>query len=874
MADAKYLIYNNKYLKLYEEVYLSSAPPAPLLCGGVNSAYADDAEGWKGKYIKSVSEAITSLDNLTDGFYLFRLDAKKTFLYENRAENSGTISSGDEAGDFKEGQLLVSWAGNSSDDVASFKTSFEGVSKNMLSYVVHVKKNDDGTYQLQFRSGKYMPNSLNLGWSDYSGAGDSRRVYTVDESGKIEFTHISGTYFKFKGQGGEYYAEGWGYTHQTGKFCGANDGDAVKYEIFPVTLADPQPISCTFTAQDADGNVLATITQDEQEGEAVSNPFEASYFYTSEFIETDLVASKTNKEFHVKFTEGTVPFQFSTADAPVWYTIHFRKEADNKYLRHVNASDGNISSGQTVSADNGYASFNGALWAFVREGLGVKLLCKQTGTYVTVENANNGQAAMLGANGMAFIVKTNSSDPNASNPSVSSTGFSLKYPGVDNAYLGDHATNNLGMWTTDEADSQNDAGSCYQIALADVSDIVNVGIASFDHNTAVNEAQGNYLTAGSNDAAVHAAKEAAQSATTLAQLDAAYEKLTRYAYPEAGAYYLIKNVSTSEYVHTDKVTANTDGILSDANVYRGASSNFVAKLWQFESDENGSYYVKDANSSAYFSSNNGEDKNIYLTTEAASKGSFTLKAFPSVNTENANINLQLRLNDVNRMNAYHGPGYPDLSYWDGGDNPDGDAGSYWTFEKVTAIPVQILETGWTSVCYPFAVTIPAESTVKAYYAENTTTDGLQLNEVEDNVIPANQGVFLVNMEGATTVNLEITNDATASLDNNHFSGATAKREGFAGSDTYLLGKSNNDDKPALLKSTLTWVPANKAYFLASKLSNGLSKLSLSFGQNTGIEDAAANAAQSETYYDLNGRVVLYPQHGIFVTKSGRKVYVK
>ena len=849
-----------------------------LLCfvGGVNSAYADDAEGWKGKYIKSVSEAITSLDNLTDGFYLFRLDAKKTFLYENRAENSGTISSGDEAGDFKEGQLLVSWAGNSSDDVASFKTSFEGVSKNMLSYVVHVKKNDDGTYQLQFRSGKYMPNSLNLGWSDYSGAGDSRRVYTVDESGKIEFTHISGTYFKFKGQGGEYYAEGWGNTHQTGKFCGANDGDAVKYEIFPVTLADPQPISCTFTAQDADGNVLATITQDEQEGEAVSNPFEASYFYTSEFIETDLVASKTNKEFHVKFTEGTVPFQFSTADAPVWYTIHFRKEADNKYLRHVNASDGNISSGQTVSADNGYASFNGALWAFVREGLGVKLLCKQTGTYVTVENANNGQAAMLGANGMAFIVKTNSSDPNASNPSVSSTGFSLKYPGVDNAYLGDHATNNLGMWTTDEADSQNDAGSCYQIALADVSDIVNVGIASFDHNTAVNEAQGNYLTAGSNDAAVHAAKEAAQSATTLAQLDAAYEKLTRYAYPEANAYYLIKNVSTSEYVHTDNVEVGTDGNLANnVDVERSASSttNLVGQLWQFEADGNGKYYVKNANSGRYFS--NETDKHIYLATEAneaTAKGSFTFKAFPSVNTEDTNIKLQLRLNDENRINAFQGVYDKYLQNWDADGDTDG--GGYWTFEKVTSITVKILETGWTSVCYPFAVTIPSDSEVKAYYAEKPTTDGLQLTEVEGNVIPANQGVFLVNMEGATTVNLEITNDATATLDNNLLSGATAKRTGFAGSDTYLLGLSDNSKSPALLKSTLTWVPANKAYFLASKLANGINVLSLTFGQNTGINEAAANAAKNETYYDLNGRVVLYPQHGIFVTKSGRKVYVK
>ena len=850
-----------------------------LLCfvGGVNSAYADDAEGWKGKYIKSVSEAITSLDNLTDGFYLFRQDGKKRFLYENRAENGGIISTaGDGPYDYKEGQLLIRKVDNSAGNVASFKSSFEGLSKDMLSYVVRVTKNTDGTFKMQFRSGKYMPNALNVGWAAdaQGGNGDDRRVFTTEKVGAIEFTYISETYFKFKGQGGDLYGEGWeGNDGVNGKFCGAADGGDIKYEIFPVTLADPQPVSCTFTAQDANGNVLATITQNEQEGEDVTNPFEYSYFYTPTFVESDLVASEKNHVFHVKFTEGEVPFQFSTAANPVWYTIHFRKTEENKYLRHVNAADEKIST-TAFSDNNGYPSFCGGLWAFVRDGLGVKLLCKQTGTYVTVNNANNGQAAKLDANGMAFIVMTNSSDPNASDPSVSSTGFSLKYPGVDKAYLGDHASG-LGIWTPAEswADSQNDAGSCYQIALADVNDIVNIGKESFDHNTAVNEAQGNFLTAGSNDAAVQAAKEAAQSATTLAQLDAAYEKLTRYAYPEANAYYRIKNVSTSEYVHTDNVEVGTDGNLANnVDVERSASStNLVGQLWQFEADGNGKYYVKNANSGRYFS--NETDKHIYLATEAneaTAKGSFTFKAFPSVNTEDTNIKLQLRLNDENRINAFQGVYDKYLQNWDADGDTDG--GGYWTFEKVTSITVKILETGWTSVCYPFAVTIPSDSEVKAYYAEKPTTDGLQLTEVEGNVIPANQGVFLVNMEGATTVNLEITNDATATLDNNLLSGATAKRTGFAGSDTYLLGLSDNSKSPALLKSTLTWVPANKAYFLASKLANGINVLSLTFGQNTGINEAAA--AKNESYYDLNGRVVLYPQHGIFVTKSGRKVYVK
>ena len=208
------------------------------------------------------------------------------------------------------------------------------------------------------------------------------------------------------------------------------------------------------------------------------------------------------------------------------------------------------------------------------------------------------------------------------------------------------------------------------------------------------------------------------------------------------------------------------------------------------------------------------------------------------------------------------------------DNHDDDLGNYWQIIKVTSIPVQIRETGWTSVCYPFEVTIPAESTVKAYYAGNPSATALQLTEVANGVIPANTGVFLVNEDGETTVNLTITNTgATVPEGTNLLLGATAQRKGFTAGDTYLLGLSRASE-PALLKSQLQRVPANKAYFPASALTSGTSVLSLTFGQNTGIGEAAATVDQNETYYDLNGRVVLYPQHGIFVTKSGRKVYVK
>ena len=272
---------------------------------------------------------------------------------------------------------------------------------------------------------------------------------------------------------------------------------------------------------------------------------------------------------------------------------------------------------------------------------------------------------------------------------------------------------------------------------------------------------------------------------------------------------------------------------------------------------------------------------VDMPIDESAGGDYTFKAIPSVLTfNNGKVNDPLTmfqmLNNNHRINAFGGGGDRYQLIRDYNGNHDDDAGNFWQIIKVTSVPVAIGQTGWTSVCYPFEVTIPTSSTVKAYYAGHPDNGYVTLTEVAGGVIPAHTGVFLVNEGGEVSVNLDITSTgATVPEGVNNLQGATAQRKGF-GTDgaTYLLGL-NNQNEPALLKSTLNWVPANKAYMPASALTNGVSLLSFSFGTNTGISDAVSGAeSDTETYYDLNGRVVLYPQHGIFVTKSGRKVYIK
>lgn len=51
---------------------------AMVLCN-VQSAFADDAK-WTNKGIATFGEAITSLDNLSDGYYVLRNVGRKTFV--------------------------------------------------------------------------------------------------------------------------------------------------------------------------------------------------------------------------------------------------------------------------------------------------------------------------------------------------------------------------------------------------------------------------------------------------------------------------------------------------------------------------------------------------------------------------------------------------------------------------------------------------------------------------------------------------------------------------------------------------------------------------------------------------------------------------
>ena len=198
-------------------------------------------------------------------------------------------------------------------------------------------------------------------------------------------------------------------------------------------------------------------------------------------------------------------------------------------------------------------------------------------------------------------------------------------------------------------------------------------------------------------------------------------------------------------------------------------------------------------------------------------------------------------------------------------------------KEVTSIPVTIKPTLWTSLCFPVDVVVPAN--LKAYKAGSTQGTTINLDELAAGTrIPAGNG-FLALAEAGGDYSFAIAtgSEPEANLTGNQFTGAKVKRSGMADVEYFALATKNK--VTGFYKVGTGTVPANKAYLLGEKLNQGAGANMLQFAFGEGTETGIANvnaesSGKAETYYDLNGRLVVYPTRGVYVTGSGRKVFVK
>lgn len=830
--------------------HLLSLATTLMLWLGAVAAWADGV---------TVATSYTPYANITDGFYLLKTRIKGTngYIYRRSGDKGRPMRQKPEA----------------SMDLTNID----------LAYVWYVT-NVDGNLVIQNAStGEYFP--------AVNGHGDNFGGTSTTSSNAAMLTARTFTPYTNSLDGGVLLYQ---VNYDTKYFIHANtpnndehnlsyweggtagDGDnhsVVQFAFYKLSgTISEEHITKTYAAavklKNAENQVIVTSYYPKKVGETIDKPH--SYYYNiPTFTVSD--AKKTFEETIAK--TATPPVTFSTPDNPTWYKLKLRNN-DGNYVVYVD--DNNVKTGNNAhnspygtSAQTTYQALNGAYWAIVESDYGVKLYNRAAKKYVTVtaEGKNKVKATMTDYGTTFYMQKSNKAD------------FSLRYENTK-GYLGDHKDGFLSTWYGDSNtdDTQNDGGSGYKVIAVDESDIQ---LAKTYASTISNATDADGLVQ------YNVEYDKIASATTLDQLDAAYQSYqTDNDFSDFTGYYRVRNVNTevNRYLSSENIQVSTNGSLlekwqADANMDRNITrttdaDNFGSQLWQLTRNAEGTYSLVNANTGREAGYITPEASQLQMVVNIGSgNGHYTFKPYTEGTTFDGYDAKSMFLMVDSEGN--HASAASDNDHVVANNNQYANKSNYWQLVKVTSVPVTIKSVGWASVAFPFAVQVPAESGVKAYFAESADDTRMVLSEIADGIIPANTGVLLAK-DGGCTVNLPIVTTTTTYPDNK-LAYATAERNGYASKANYML--SAKTGTVGFLPSTMTLVPANKAFLPAANITSGSGQAQmLSFyigGAVTGINDAAADAHNgNNTYYDLNGRRVLYPAHGIYVTGNGKKVFIK
>lgn len=476
-------------------------------------------------------------------------------------------------------------------------------------------------------------------------------------------------------------------------------------------------------------------------------------------------------------------------------------------------------------------------------------------------------------------------------------GFTIQPNNSNNHAVGDHCSGTLGYWSNRGSSELNDAGSIFYIVdlLTDCKNIVS--------NTSTYV--GGFSTQCINDL---------KATTTCANFFTKYDEVkaveSNFSTPDVNKLYRISfkrgNVSTA----LTSSTANASGEVSTEEAQRlitfvNSSTNTPSALVRFVSVDgaDGQYYIQDVNSGFYYgyfgTGSYDQNKKLYAVKDNQYAGKYSIRN--SINGTVGDVALKdnVASDDVQKqylwscgdtesgiLNTYnyvkfHSPYNNNATT---GDESSVEAGIVLNIKEVTTYPITVSAAQYASLCLPFSVTLPNGLAANKVTAVSGDDKALTLESV-GNTVAKDEPVILSGNAGNYTLTIATT-DGTKST-GNILTGTSVKRTGI--SETYYalgykaLDETNAEAKTAgLYRVTTTTMPANKAYLLKSSIpaeAQEAMMFSFNFGENTGIHNAVVNDnaaadAESNVYYDLNGRRVLYPTRGIYVKGNGQKVFIK
>ena len=824
-----------------------------LLIAGWNTASAQFAF----KKLKAVGERVTQLSQLEEGhYYVFKSNGKNKFIKLDKGTmqfvNDNELSDGD-----------------NSDGLAVFKLHVDAsTGTNLYSFE-------------SARGGYYMPK---VGVNAPANAAEttSPAQFVIKATDKNNATKEN--CWAIKNSTDNAY-----FDMQPDQFVGWDgSGDNTWYEIYNVTVSDVEAdLQIVYkVVEKTNGKVFSTAYGIAKSGDTYSYtaPANTSDYLTLTKEPENKMITESNMTFEYEYT-GTAPFNVGQ-----WYSL---KIDDGPRVLRAVAEENNLYVNTEAGSDlgaiaNTYPNFLNALWRIEESGLGVKIYNKAVGKYLQANGeATAGQRATFDNTGTVFYVKsingglgfyTGSAYLNASCKS-SSTG----------------ANTRLGVW------SKGGKGSTFYCEKT-VDDLLALGKTAFANTPDVySYTNNNALIKGG---VYSGNKSSVAAATTLDGLFEIGAKVLSGVCPDPNVYYLIRNVNGGElgrgsytdetdgnktidpendrykYLSTLHMTCNTAGQnVSDQTLKRvKGKSDLLPLLWKFVKVEgqDGQYCLQNANMNACVNfnvvptaANEATDKTAF--TFEATNTTFDNKYYYATN-DGVSMFLMKTTDGTKCLNAQNGAKQEGVADY---ANHNADAGNYWQFIKVTEVSLNIAANDYTTLCLPFNVKLPEGSTVKAYYASQAAGDVLKLTEITG-IIPANEGVILqnTNKSEAAKISLAITTDEATAITDNKLEGVTAKREGYTALNNYVLAAKNGTT--AFYKANFTVIAANKAYLPSENITNAQGvMMAFSFGDEvTGIDNVNAAAPAAKKYYDLQGRRVLYPAKGIFVTEDGQKVLFK
>ena len=425
------------------------------------------------------------------------------------------------------------------------------------------------------------------------------------------------------------------------------------------------------------------------------------------------------------------------------------------------------------------------------------------------------------------------------------------------------------------------------------TDDINKAFDESKVNTSANSSFVGYITEEQKEA-IKSAKETALQNPTREAYETFLQTIKDNSQGfEEGCFYMIEHQNTGEYkypstqnMHMGKTGDNLpyEQPYDDRVIRRvKADAPLLPRLWMFTKDNSGKYKITNANTGCKWANYPGSGDLDMPAMPSNQGGLYDIVNIPATYT-GFNTMFYIKINN-HLMNAYGGDGNKGkvIAAYDQAD----DKGGFWSFKKVTEIPVAIGAAGWASICMPFPVAIPAG--VTAYVAESAKDNVITLKEVKGTV-PAKTAMIITGTASSEAKFTIAQATAATEVGENLFSGTTTERIDFSADETFALGAADNGAafKKNHVKKTFTYntdqthetyfVPANKAYILSSNLSTaaqGAALLSLDFGgATTGIEGVQAEDNKEVIYFDLNGRRVINPAHGVFVTNTGKKVFIR